>query len=172
MKLKDQVCTLEQARSLKGLGVIQESICFWYQQVSPRNPNMHEYGIPQEQMRWHLTPLGKQSTISTQSVYAEYAAFTVAELGVMLPEFIDKAGKEFRIQQWHNVAGRSEIKQFNNEEFRIAYRKEPADCMGEIGDNFYEKTEAQVRARMLIYLLESKLTTPEEVNKRLSDENK
>jgi hypothetical protein len=36
MKLEDQVCTLEQAKRLKELGIIQESIWFWAFPVNPK----------------------------------------------------------------------------------------------------------------------------------------
>lgn len=63
MKLQDQVCTMEQAKRLKGLGVCQDSYLF------------HIVGI--------TTPgtLSKKEKIIFNQ---HYSAFTVAELGAMI----------------------------------------------------------------------------------------
>ena len=133
MEIKDQVASLESSKRLKELGVKQESLFWWTQDKTPRNPNIHEYGIPQKDMDWRLM-FGKQSRISTNSVYEEFSAFTVAELGDLLPSHVQ--GNKLR--QFKLFGDRCEI----------VYGVEPV---------FIENTEAEARSKMLIYLLENKL---------------
>ena len=74
------------------------------------------------------------------------AAFTVAELGVMLPNAFDT----MRITDADNIKING-WKGYNSSD-------EPV-----FGHGTFFKTEAQARAAMLIYLLENNLTTKEEV---------
>jgi hypothetical protein len=77
MKIEDQVCTLEQAIKLDKLGLKAESLFYWW--------------------RWDIPEAGDSYTLCTAyelehckdnpMVYPEwYSAFTVAELGIMLPK--------------------------------------------------------------------------------------
>ena len=74
MKLEDQVCSLELAKKLKELGVKQESLFYW----------------------WFVrNDMGDDVFVSdTKPVNGtEYwSAFTVAELGEMLPKYIVHCG--------------------------------------------------------------------------------
>ncbi len=111
MKLENQVCSLELAKKLKELGVNQESLFYWERQY-----------LPQVTTDWRIM-LGHQ--------YNEYiSAFTVAELGEMLPYYHYETIKSFR---WVDFAC---------ECFEISFK-----C----------KTEADARANMVIYLIENKL---------------
>lgn len=110
MKLEDQVCSLELAKQLKELGVKQESIWYW-----------HKY----QDRDWEAT-----------LAESDLSAFTVAELGEMLPEFVGSWREHDNF--WH--------------------------CdNSELGENrrvwltFNADTEADARAKMLIYLIENKL---------------
>lgn len=116
MTLEKQVCSLELAKRLKELGVKQESLWFW-RFLKGSNPE------------WDLAYSG-----NVRAVEKTYSAFTVAELGEMLPEDcktrrpVDEKGK------WL------------------------VDSLGT--DRFFRAdTEADARAAMLIYLLEQKLIT-------------
>jgi hypothetical protein len=154
MKIENQVCTLEQAKKLKELGVKQDSL-FWYtQDKTPNNPNLNLYGWPQESMPV-IIMFGQQSKISTSDVYVEYSAFTVAELGVMLQYVGVYSSVNSVLGNWaiHHVNGYAdyELRQpgnFNNYQW-----------------------EAEARAAILIELLEDKKITVEEVNQRLILEN-
>ena len=75
MKLSEQVCTLEQAKRLKELGIEQKSICYHHFQK--------DYGFAgvQENKENHTVSFGKPPMITDMA----YSAFTVAELGVMIP---------------------------------------------------------------------------------------
>lgn len=149
MKLSDQVCTLEQAKKLKELGVEQESIwmyIYYKDDIISSSAGLHHYLIANE--------------IFADNDGGEFdcliaSAFSVAELGVMLPEYIG----ELRLLQWHA----------SDSSFGIQYRFNcdnpttqtiPDHCI-------FSDTEAQARAAMLIYLLENNIITPEQVNERV-----
>ena len=142
MKIENQVCTLEQAKKLKELGVTAEPL-FWY--VIDIDP---------------ITPLDiiQKWQHSNFDQCEKYSAFTVAELGVMLPD-----GKTIDPEYTQIVTCRS----YSDSSLYVCF------CERVIGDNEptieqFGDTEAEARADMLIYLLENHLTTPEEVNKRLN----
>ena len=111
MKLEDQVCSLELSRKLKELGVKQEALFFWVDDLDDS---------------W-VVYIGKyQGAINKSGI----DAFTVSELGKMLPSFVHNFRNHTKPNQW-----------------TCNY-----DEAHEVGD-----TEADVRAKMLIYLLENKI---------------
>ena len=132
MKIENQVVTIEQAKKLKELGVTAEPL-FWY--VIDIDP---------------ITPLDiiQKWQHSNFDQCEKYPAYTVAELGVMMPSetFTQRTG--------------SEDSEYDNWEW--------VDDGNGNANGLYE-TEAEARASMLIYLLENNLTTPEEVNQRLNN---
>lgn len=110
MTLDQQVCSLELAKRLKELGVKQVSCFKW----------VHKSLLPDV---WVLGKRGKENV----------AAFTVAELGEMLPSMTISYFRE--IYDWH--------------------------CKTHMTDYVVneEHTEADARAKMLIYLLDNKFIT-------------
>lgn len=122
MKLENQVCSLDLAKRLRELGVKQESYFYWM-----------EYGNP------HLLP-GKDSSIFYEKTWRKrVSAFTVAELGEMLPiEYISQRRPHGSIDSGEYAWG----------------------C-GRYGTDFAEvvETEVDARAKMLIYLIENKVIT-------------
>lgn len=108
MKLENQVCSLKLAKKLKGLGVKQKSLFWW-----DANDAFQEWFLRQP-----LEPRNKMIAVS---------AFTVAELGEMLP------------------------RGFYTEKFRDKFRGMFHDHMQMVT---IETTEANARAKMLIYLKE------------------
>lgn len=117
MKIEQQVCTLEQAKRLKELGIEQRSI-------------FYHFG-------------GKVTNVAWGNDY--FAAFTVAELGVML---LSDCKTQIISGYWS-----ASFHSLNNK-------------------SYYESgftTEAEARAAMLIYLLENNLTTASSVNTRLKE---
>ena len=122
MKLEDQVTSLELSKILKELGIKQESL-FCYQPVQnendsvwTRNFNLNEFCNPSKDER--------------------IAAFTVAELGEMLPDncYTQKDCGNLPIEWYcHRMIDKDQEDIWNAE------------------------TEADARAKMLIYLLENKL---------------
>lgn len=118
MKLEQQVCSLPLAQRLKELGVKQESYFRWVGDSV-----------------WSEDQLSEYETFRTPK--ERYSAFTVAELGEMLPRYtFTRRTHKLVPERWIciNDAGLPEKEAFAN-------------------------TEADARAKMLIYLLENKLIT-------------
>lgn len=118
MKLEQQVCSLHLSKKLRELGVKQESLFCW----------------AEDQLGDEKTEIQYVHNILMDEVYAWkfFSAFTVAELGEILPEV--SSGTQLETWKFKNqwTCG--------NERHR-----ESAD------------TEADARAKMLCYLLENKL---------------
>lgn len=123
MKLQDQVVSLELAKKLKELGVEQESHFY------------HEFVYPD----YH-------SIIQSLPSKENYSAYTVAELGEMLP---GNDGTHYFVTQ-KGVMGN----------LWYCTRK----CMNGNKDDHKteDKNEANARAQMLIYLIENNLLDPVE----------
>lgn len=117
MKLEHQVCSLELAQKLKTLGVPQESHFKWSEHTAPET-------------LWCINAL---RDLDSPAHYSVYAAFTVAELGEMLPQ--DYASLKASEQKWY------------------------CGTRDNIGSTHGARTEADARASMLVYLLENKLIT-------------
>lgn len=144
MKLSDQVVSLELAKRLKELGVRQLSI-FWWMEVGekyiktlaefPRSGALLGDGSP------ILIADGAHAPVQYEH---EYAAFTVAELGEMLPPLIS--------EEWQYLLV---CEKEDDNTWRVAYERANHQTFR----SEYADTEADARARMLIYLLENKLIT-------------
>lgn len=153
MKLEDQVISIPQAMRLNELGILQESLFYHTQDKSPTNINLHLYGYRQVNMPFR-TAYGKQSKLSTANVHFEFSAFTVAELGEMLPKSLGlNDGHHWAFYHRHCWKGES-----------VGYS---AHGVPSIEQDWFV-TEAEARATMLIGLLENALITAEECNKRLT----
>lgn len=119
MTLEQQVCSLELAQKLKELGVRQESLFYW-----------------QEYMETKISCVfGRHRYFNG----TESSAFTVAELGEMLPTEV--LGELTDMLPTRTISGG----------FRVNLDDE--------GMLYAGKSEADARAKMLIYLLENKLIT-------------
>lgn len=131
MELERQVVSLELAKKLKELGVPQESLFFWcsdYQGIMLLS--QQEYS---DNLRNKTPQLSKIAS-----------AFTVAELGEMLPEIF--RSEKYKRGKWICHDGR--------------------ECTEPITEELFEAdTEADARAKMLIYLLENNLIKKEELKK-------
>lgn len=129
MKIENQVCTLQQAKKLKELGVKQESTLYWIHDNQLAYPD-NEYN-------------GNKRAVITYGIYGRIgvevtevsiiaSAFTVAELGEMIVHNSDRRAV-YRIDGvWKFV-------------------DEKTDLWNEF------TTEAQARAAILIHLIESSL---------------
>lgn len=121
MKLEDQVCSLELAKELKEFGVKQESAFYWIGHYV----NTTDCVEKPETARLQL------GTYGTEYMW-KYAAFTVAELGEMLPLWY--YSKRLPDGSWStDHVSRMDILNTN------------------------EKTEADSRATMLIQIIERKI---------------
>jgi hypothetical protein len=136
MKLQDQVCLLDQSKRLKELGVVQESHCHWVSSSTM---------LPEG---YHLTVQGVSPFKDTSRFKDSYSAFTVAELGVMLPDPWS-VGKHFG-SRGIKLGSQGEYYQFDILEYSY-YGLTMAECMG----------------NALSDLLETGQLTVEEVNRRL-----
>jgi len=138
MKLEQQITNLELSKKLKELGVRQESLFVYVPQSQPVSPGM--FGtIPTDKYTLEKN-IGKWKC-------EHYPAFTVAELGEMLPiEFDIDSYKEERSPEKGAPSKWCSSLERNNFQPRDYYTE--AD------------TEANARAKMLIYLLENKLLNP------------
>jgi len=141
MKLEDQYCSVELAKKLNELGVGQDSEFYWRKYSLAEKPALFQLG--------GFKRIGADLAVLSGSLEYEYSAFSVAELGEMLnykfPYILNHDAEYikghwtggFLKQKWH---------------FDI---KDKAIELGEM-------TEADARAKMLIYLLENKLTEMKE----------
>lgn len=134
MKLEQQVCSLELAKKLKELGVKQSSVFWWTDEELVILP-------PDMKRDWKVT--------FHKDLYPEKAkyvsAFTVAELGEMLPYVVGvkkiKHTHEYFLQCGKLALG-----------WHILYENGGNTLFATTGH-----TEAGARASMLTYLLENNL---------------
>jgi len=125
MKLKDQVTSLRLSKRLKALGVKQESLFAWVESVEG-----------QEDYRVQCVDCSFEH--GNNNVYS---AFSVAESGEMLPEYINfnKRLQRYRFSE-----------QGKNDMHGLFYKDLPET-------EVEAKTEANVRAKMIVYLIENSL---------------
>lgn len=151
MKIEHQVCSYEQARKFKtlGVGVKEHSTFFCY--FNNISDERDKYGNRQ--------PIMYEANIETDSyAYSEYTgwiyehyrypAFTVSELGVMLadPLCLDRPNGYtcgYRLGKWQIEKDGKMI-------------------------GFHHDHEAHVRAELLLIFLQEEIVTADELNKRLS----
>jgi hypothetical protein len=124
MTLSDQVCSLEFGKRLKELGVKKESLFYWIKEEEPYLwYNSNRYPIHCE--HWY------------------YPAYSVAELGELLPKVIFVNEIRYYLTQIPTVD--SEWILFYRNSFGSSKTIEAADI-----------NEANLRAQMIIYLIENK----------------
>lgn len=132
MKLDDQVCSLELAKKLMDLGVKQKSLFVW------------EYYSPIAYTVRYI-PFATMPDIFNHVKW--YSAFTVAELGKMLPPVIKIEGEPYELNFDCGLDPYYEL------------------VNGGSGYKFVTDSdagEADARAQMLIYLIENNLMPAEE----------
>ena len=133
MKLEDQVVSLDLAKRLKELGVKQESLFYWKTDATGVNKNS---SIGFTELIYKFSPF------NPQNLWERFSAFTVAELGEMLPVKFDTI-KRTDLQYWV-----------------IENTEDDCESCGEPRMRFFDKTiaatESDARAKMLCYLLENK----------------
>ncbi len=127
MKIEEQVTSLELSKRLKELGVKQES--YFSHDLTRGLIANSKYVASHSQLEW-------------------ISAFTVAELGEMLPDFIESENQILCLIQ-------KKVK----ETWYVRYEYQNKHSIRAIV-NFQENSEANARAKMLVYLLENKLITP------------
>jgi len=127
MKLEQQVSSLQLSKKLKELGVEQDSLFWWIEGTNG------DFSLEAESnfMGQPKNPV---------------SAFTVAELGEMLPSVVIKDGTEYNI---------AFVKHRTGKPFYVTLIKAPVskDSLNDIEAD----TEADARAKMLIYLIKNNL---------------
>jgi hypothetical protein len=134
IKLEDQVCSLELAKKLKELGAKQKSLFWW-----GRPKDLNVYGL-------FYTPM--LFSFGEDHFDELYSAFTVAELGEILPIHFG--------YKWNNKmypTGLMITKLIND--WLVSYNVTGSYAPSELC--IFDKTEADARAKMLIYLIENGL---------------
>lgn len=137
MKLENQVISLEHAKKLKALGVKQESLWWWEEDL--------ECDYVDYRLIYKTKLYYKNRDI--------YSAYTVAELGELLPDKIIKD------HIWINGKVMEKDRRYflnsgkRGKEHHIKYIPDA----GREFKHLFSYTEASARAKMLIYLLENKL---------------
>ena len=166
MTLEKQVCSLELAKKLKELGVKQESLFYW--NILDGKPGINKYEVKN---RKQFTEDGYPGNTMVYKNVESYSAFTVAELGEMLPRFIADAdqplsgvkGKQYPLIIECLADDYSSDNKINGWRIRYGDTKVKIDSEPKLNSAgiYYVGTEADARAKMLIYLLENKLISNE-----------
>lgn len=132
MKLENQVVSLELAKRLASLGVSQDSIFQWRVQW--------ETGKEDEIM---LVQGENYESKGENGGVALYAAFTVAELGEILPDTIEENEATLYLMCGKGTSAHP---------WSIWYGSTKQEGPSSVGEN-----EADARAALLVYLIENKL---------------
>lgn len=134
--LKNQVVSLELSKRLKELGVPQESHFYWSKDFDVNNEFTGEEPVVEEDRWLEYNEMEKAKVCS---------AFLVGELGEMIP------------MELKNRNGKCDGGYF--ETYRMTFKKWIVEyCQGKkVVAHIMGDTEADARAKMLIYLLENNL---------------
>jgi hypothetical protein len=133
MELEKQVCSLKLARRLKTLHVKQSSLYVWWYTEAMATDVKYFPDQDWDKREWSLRP----RTASMKDSGRDVAAFTVAELGEKLKE----TNNNNPMPYWNGSQWEARI-----------------NDLGLHGHHYMSAdTEADARAKMLIYLLEHKL---------------
>ncbi len=138
MELENQVCSLELAKKLKELGVKQESLFYWF----PFGEGIREWQVTKRILDKDAIKGWKYHEKHNKE-FSFYSAFTVAELGEMLPA---ENENKYRFDLVKRTPNKWEMNIF--------------DKCGIYIETFTAKTEANARAKMLIWLIEQGKVKP------------
>lgn len=134
--MEKYVCSLELAKELKELGIKQESEFYWiWNTVLKKGEGLN--------FRKQTRSYKDFGDVKSRGCIKYYSAFTVGELGEKLPDWCASFNhkQSEKIRKWRCEADSEQI------------------CL----TIQFADTEANARAKMLIYLLENKLINPQEV---------
>ncbi len=135
MKLENQLTSLELSKRLDELGVKQDSLFYWIRNFHTNDDwkigDNTDINNNKDAVSRRLEPLYKVGA----------SAYTVAELGEMLPDGLHiMIRTDYMINKWY-----CEAEHIPSGVFRERLHLETA------------KNEAEARAKMLVYLIENKL---------------
>ena len=158
MELAEQVVSLELAKRLKELGVPDNSHLLWVEKDFIVSYNQETNKSEVTETKWHLydnsprTYFGEFNTI--------IPAYSVAELGKMLPRQIDYEDNFYlpKLEYKHKYYKLSYFNEFKNP----YYLKHKNSTMHE-HEFFIDEIQANALAKMLISLLEKKFIKVEDL---------
>lgn len=166
MDLKEQVCNLKLSKKLKELGVIQESLFHWvnhdtvYSSMSAHNEGwdvetsffVAGIGFDYSGM---LSNKQKHKEFTQEQIdeFEHYSAFTVAELGKLLPREVEHTKNEH--SSYYIMFGYGD-NMIDGSVPVVWYEDNDLNLNDEILQLCNGNTEADARAQMLIYLIEGK----------------
>lgn len=163
MRIENQLCIISQAKRLKELGIKQDGFFSLLY-----NPLSGEYEISSLKVG-ALEILAESYPKSTEwkerVAKGIYSTFSVAELGIMLP---DVDHNEFVWASFPDAGINEKGLDIDPPAFSVFKGPSVRHLEEEPFDNKVYPTEAQARAAFLIYCIENKKITAEEVNKRIS----
>lgn len=140
MNLEDQVCSLELAKRLKELGVNSSSLFYWVsKKVTLSGKDVRCFSI--EYIHW-FDDLADSDSLNN---YEYYPAYSVAEIGHMFPQNCPP------LQYWMAKISTSNMDSLWQGDIVYA---------GKSAKIFNAEKEADLRAEMLIFLIENKLYEP------------
>ncbi len=148
MKIENAVSDFKQSKKLKELGVTQKSFNGWIKVTNKENRKAEYYTYLKDKCVAEIIQAQIEKD-GTKSSIEYYSSFGVAELGVMLPNEIDDGTGNY----FFTKGGLLHTYQSVNGKVLMEWQG--------------TELEAIRRAEMLIDLLESKLITVEDVNRRL-----
>lgn len=143
MKLEEQITNLELSKKLKELGVKQEGLFWWIEWGDEKDvcdEEQIEYHKKSDYPRVVFCSTGKVPTFSIPPKSKTYSAFTVAELGEILSKVKFKSDLRELQMGGNNLHFWVETKYDSHDEEFIS-----------------DESEANARAKALIYLIENKL---------------
>ena len=148
MKLENQVCSLESAKRLVELGIKQESLFYWMK--FPIQKQVYE------NIKWKWEVVSKDFL---ESAFSEkISAFTVAELGEILPKEIKIGNDIYEFSLCRN-SSRNPKCEDSDYGWEFSYQKSmPYGRWIEWVYSIGGIDEVESRAKMLIYLMENKLS--------------
>jgi hypothetical protein len=159
MKLETQVASFEQSKKLKELGVVQDANFFWGKDLTKSTTKMMLYSKNDILLNMALIDKYIVPKLNLNIWLKEknlFAAFTVAELGIMLPEYYPSWRFTFKkAKKWlSTVIIKDKVKDGKTVTTANEFDR-------------YADTEAQARAIILIDLLKNEVINVKDVNNRL-----
>jgi len=151
MKIENQVCTLEQAKKLNKLGVKQGCSLFFFD----------TWMADKNKLQFNSS----HSDGDYKDAQSCFSAFSVAELGVMLPMNLFSEDKKYSTEVYkYDVSDEQELENIvwsasYSEPFQL-YAKSLILCEPNL-------TQAQAMAELLIKVIELKYDNVESINERL-----
>jgi len=143
MKLKDIVCDFELAEKLDKLGVKCKSLFYWHVcnkkgivKASSNTPQSPKHGVT-----YHSTIV--------------YSAYTVAELGGMLPSAIKSKNSSTHVINSYKLSVNDK---------HVSYLKHICSEIGDFDSVIDDIKEANMKAKRLIWCIENNHVNVEELN--------